>query len=46
MNHPCLEKLKKLKRRKRLTPCLELLEKQGVSGDVAIFVLGQLGGEA
>ena len=40
-----LQELKKLKRRKRLTPCLELLEKQGISGDAAIFVLGQVGGE-
>ena len=40
-----LQKLKKLKRQKRLTPCLELLEKQGLQGDVAIFVLGQVGGE-
>ena len=40
-----LQELKKLKRRKRLTPCLELLEKLGLSGDVAIFVLGQVGGE-
>jgi transposase-like protein len=41
-----LQQLKKLKRRKRLTPCLELLEKQGISGDAAIFVLGQLEVEA
>jgi len=41
-----LQELKKLKRRKRLTPCLELLEKQGLEGDAAIFVLGQVGGEA
>jgi hypothetical protein len=41
-----LQKLKKLRRRKSLTPCLELLEKQGISGDVAIFVLGQVGGKA
>jgi transposase-like protein len=40
-----LQELKKLKRRKRLTPCLELLEKQGLSSDAAIFVLGQVGGE-
>jgi hypothetical protein len=40
-----LQELKKLKRRKRLTPCVELLEKQGLTGDVAIFVLGQVGGE-
>jgi DNA-directed RNA polymerase subunit RPC12/RpoP len=41
-----LQQLEKLKRRKRLTPCLELLEKQGLEGDAAIFVLGQVGGEA
>jgi transposase-like protein len=41
-----LEELKKLKRRKRLTPCIELLEKQGLSSDAAIFVLGQVGGES
>jgi len=40
-----LQKLKKLKRQKRLTPCLELLEKQGLEGDVAIFVLSAVGGE-
>jgi transposase-like protein len=41
-----LQKLKKLKRQKRLTPCLELLEKQGLQGDVAIFVLSAVGGES
>jgi hypothetical protein len=41
-----LQELKRLKRRKRLTPCLELLEKLGLSGDVAIFVLGQVEVEA
>ncbi len=41
-----LQKLKKLKHQKRLTPCLELLEKQGLRGDVAIFVLGRVGGES
>jgi DNA-directed RNA polymerase subunit RPC12/RpoP len=41
-----LQELKKLKRRKRLTPCLELLEKQGISGDTAIFILAQVGGES
>jgi hypothetical protein len=41
-----LQKLNKLKRRKRLTPCLELLEAQAISGDAAIFVLGCVGGEA
>ncbi len=46
LGYQSLQKLKKLKRQKRLTPCLELLEKQGLSGDVAIFVLGQVGGEA
>jgi transposase-like protein len=40
-----LQRLKKLKRQKRLTPCLELLEKQGLEGDVAIFVLSAVGGE-
>lgn len=40
-----LEKLERLKHRKRLTPCLELLESCGISGDAAIFVLGQVGGE-
>ena len=40
-----LQKLEKLKRRKSLTPCLELLETQDISGDAAIFVLGQVGGE-
>jgi hypothetical protein len=39
-----LEKLKRLRRQKELTPCLELLEKQGISSDAAVFVLGQLGG--
>jgi hypothetical protein len=38
-----LRELERLKRRKRLTPCLELLENCGLSGDVAIFVLGQVG---
>lgn len=41
-----LEKLQRLRRRKSLTPCLELLEKQGIKGDVAIFVLSAVGGEA
>jgi hypothetical protein len=41
-----LQQLKKLKRQKRLTPCLELLENQGILGDSAIFVLGQVGGES
>ncbi len=41
-----LQKLKKLKHQKRLTPCLELLEKQGLRGDVAIFVLGRVEVEA
>lgn len=39
-----LEKLQKLRRRKSLTPCLELLQKQGVTGDTAIFVLSAVGG--
>ena len=41
-----LQELNKLKRRKRLTPYLELLEKHGISCDAAIFVLGQVGGDA
>jgi transposase-like protein len=40
-----LEKLQRLRRRKSLSTCLELLEKSGVSGDAAVFVLGQIGGE-
>jgi hypothetical protein len=36
------KKLNDLKRQKRLTPCLELLEKHGWVGDVAIFILSQL----
>ena len=39
-----LEKLKGLRRQKKLTACLELLEKQGVVGDAAIFVLSLAGG--
>lgn len=39
-----LEKLQKLRKRKKLTPCLELLEEQGLVGDVAVFVLSLLGG--
>jgi len=41
-----LEKLKPLRRQKRLTSCLELMEKQGISGDAAIFTLALLGGQA
>jgi hypothetical protein len=38
-----LQELKKLKHLECLTPCLELLESCGISGDVAaIFVLGQV----
>jgi len=40
------DKLQYHRRQKSLSPCLELLEKHGISGDVAVFVLGQLGGEA
>ena len=40
-----LRRLKKLERRKQLTTCLELLETQGVSGDAAVFLLGQVGGK-
>ncbi len=39
------EKLKSHRRQKSLSPCLELLEKHGISGDVAIFVLSAVGGE-
>lgn len=44
-----LTKLQKLRKRKQLTPCLELLEEQGLTGDAAIFILsevGQVGGES
>lgn len=41
-----LEKLHKLRKRKKLTLCLELLEKQGLTGDAAIFTLSNLGGES
>jgi hypothetical protein len=37
-----LQKLKSLKRKRRLTPCLELLEKQGLRGETAIFILSQI----
>ena len=37
-----LQQLKSLKRGKHLTPCLELLERQGLVGDTAIFILSQL----
>jgi hypothetical protein len=37
-----LQKLKSLKLGKHLTPCLKLLERQGLVGDVAIFLLSQL----
>jgi hypothetical protein len=39
-----LEKLKKIRQRKQLTPCLELLEAQGLMDDAAIFVLSAVGG--
>lgn len=39
-----LEKLQRLRRRKSLTPCLELLEKHGIEGDTAIFILSAAGG--
>ena len=39
-----LEKLQRLRRQKQLTLCLELLEKYGVSGNAAIFVLSAMGG--
>jgi len=41
-----LEKLQRLRRRKLLTPCFELLEKQGLTGDVAIFILSVVGDES
>jgi hypothetical protein len=34
-----LAKLKKSRRRKELTDCLEILENQGIRGDLAIFTL-------
>lgn len=40
-----LEKLQKLRKRKNITSCLELLEKLGIQGDVALFVLSNLGGD-
>jgi hypothetical protein len=40
-----LRKLKKARKRQELTNCLEILENQGIRGDVAVFVLGQVGGE-
>jgi len=40
-----LEKLQRLRRQKQLTSALKLLEKQGLTGDVAIFILGQVGGK-
>jgi transposase-like protein len=41
-----LEKLQKLRRRKSLTPCLELLEKHGIEGESAVFILGAVGGKS
>jgi hypothetical protein len=43
-----LEKLKRRRRQKRLTQCLEILEEQNLSGDLAIFTLSLAadGGEA
>lgn len=41
-----LEKLQKLRRRKSLTSCLELLEKHSIEGDSPVFVLGTVGGES
>lgn len=38
--------LARSRRRKSLTPCLELLEKHGIEGDTAIFLLSAVGGEA
>ncbi len=42
INSESLRQLSNLKRKKRLTPCLELLESRGLVGDAAIFVLSQL----
>jgi hypothetical protein len=39
-----LEKLKRRRRQKQLTPCLELLEQKNLTGDTAIFVLSSIGG--
>jgi hypothetical protein len=39
------EKFRKFHRDRRLTDCVELLEKQGFSGDSAIFMLTLAGGE-
>jgi hypothetical protein len=38
-------KLKRLRKRKRLTDCLEILGEKGIHGDLAIFILSSLGGE-
>jgi hypothetical protein len=43
--HSELEKLQHYRGQKSLSLCLELLEKHGISGDVAIFVLSAVGGE-
>src|ERR687885_915513 len=39
-----IPKLKRLRKRKRLTDCLEILAQKGVRGDEAIFILSNLGG--
>ncbi|HEY9819200.1 MAG TPA: hypothetical protein V6D35_00275 [Candidatus Sericytochromatia bacterium] len=40
-----LKKLRQLRQRKSLSLCLELLEECGISGDEAVFILGEVGGE-
>src|SRR5207237_100761 len=40
-----IEKLKRQRKRKRLTDCLEMLGARGIQGDEAIFILSNLGGE-
>ena len=43
-NSQNLENFQRLRRQKGLTLCLELLEKQGLTGDAAIFILSVVGG--
>lgn len=40
-----IEKLKRQRKRKRLTDCLEILADGGIQGDEALFILSNLGGE-
>lgn len=44
VGYKSLQKLHKLRKRKELTSCLQLLEKEGLTGDAAIFALSSLGG--